>query len=252
MTPVIAGLISAGLSAGSSVVGNIINKDISDRNLAYQKEYNDAIMRREDTAVARRAADLQSVGLSQTLAAGNGAGAGGQAVAPQSRFKAELENLDVIRGYLGAIQQRQDIAHTAAGTAVAEAERINREADTANKLITARMLSEQVKGVGIENAKNQLALDIIQRDLGLTPAHIRYKDDYGSLQKLGVYGLNRVLSWLGLNQDDEGVSKTFSDATSKAGDAIKYVKDSAVSLYNKITKPIFKSTPSGGGGGGAW
>ncbi len=52
------------------------NKDSYLRNFEYQKNLQQQIFNREDNAVQRRAADLQLAGLSKTLAAGDGAGAG--------------------------------------------------------------------------------------------------------------------------------------------------------------------------------
>lgn len=60
--------------------------DIAREDLEYQKEFNEMVFEREDTAAQRRAGDLLAAGLSKTLAAGSGAGAGGVARAPQRSF----------------------------------------------------------------------------------------------------------------------------------------------------------------------
>lgn len=52
------------------------NLKFQQENLDYQKWLQQEMFRREDSAVQRRAADLKAAGLSQTLAAGQGAGAG--------------------------------------------------------------------------------------------------------------------------------------------------------------------------------
>lgn len=52
------------------------NKDSYLQNFEYQKALQQQLFSREDNAVQRRAADLQLAGLSKTLAAGDGAGAG--------------------------------------------------------------------------------------------------------------------------------------------------------------------------------
>lgn len=69
------------------VMTNATNAGIASNNLDYQREYNNIIWSREDSAVRRRANDLLSAGLSQTLAAGSGAGAGGSSSAPQNSFQ---------------------------------------------------------------------------------------------------------------------------------------------------------------------
>ncbi len=51
-------------------------KDSYLNNFNYQKALQQQIFAREDNSIQRRAADLQSAGLSKTLAAGSGAGAG--------------------------------------------------------------------------------------------------------------------------------------------------------------------------------
>lgn len=52
------------------------NKDSYLQNFEYQKNLQQQIFGREDNAIQRRAADLEKAGLSKTLAAGDGAGAG--------------------------------------------------------------------------------------------------------------------------------------------------------------------------------
>lgn len=76
------GLFSAGVGAAAQSQSNKVNKEIAGSNLDYQREFNQKIFDREDTAVQRASADLQAAGLSKTLATGRGAGAGGTASAP--------------------------------------------------------------------------------------------------------------------------------------------------------------------------
>lgn len=92
-------IISTSINAG-------INKQIADQNLAYQKEnleYQKAlqqtIFQREDNAVQRRAKDLQNAGLSKTLAAGQGAGAGAvvSTQAPQNQYRSEIQLPDILQ-----------------------------------------------------------------------------------------------------------------------------------------------------------
>lgn len=70
------GAISAGVQAATGLVGGIMNAVNQHKQLKYQKQLQQQLFEREDNAVQRRAADLQAAGLSQTLAAGGGAGAG--------------------------------------------------------------------------------------------------------------------------------------------------------------------------------
>lgn len=81
------GLFSGGAAIYNGEKDRELQREIADRNyqlqvenLNYQKDLQQQIFQREDTAQQRAAMDLQSAGLSKTLAAGSGAGAG-QAIA---------------------------------------------------------------------------------------------------------------------------------------------------------------------------
>ena len=54
---------------------NQTSQEISNNNIQFQKEENDITRLREDNAIQRSAADMESAGLSKTLAAGNPASA---------------------------------------------------------------------------------------------------------------------------------------------------------------------------------
>ena len=77
---------------------NDLNYKLQLDNLAYQKDLQKLMFKREDNAVQRRVNDLKSAGLSPTLAAGSSAGAGAVigTAAPQ-----KLSNL---QGYLALAQ----------------------------------------------------------------------------------------------------------------------------------------------------
>ena len=84
------------------------NLEFQKQQFAYQKNLQKQIFQREDNSVQRRSADLEAAGLSKTLAAGGGAGAGSvvSTQAPQreipQREKAEL-NLDFAQIMLNLI-----------------------------------------------------------------------------------------------------------------------------------------------------
>lgn len=75
-----AGLTMSGLigaSLGANLLTGLLNYKTQKDTLAWQKGVQREIFKREDTAIARRVADLKASGLSPVLAAGQGAGTGG-------------------------------------------------------------------------------------------------------------------------------------------------------------------------------
>ena len=97
---------------------NDLNYKLQLDNLAYQKDLQKLMFKREDNAVQRRVNDLKSAGLSPTLAAGSSAGAGAVigTAAPQ-----KLSNL---QGYLALAQ---------VGTMIANQQKAQTDADIARQ-----------------------------------------------------------------------------------------------------------------------
>lgn len=77
----IAGIVGAGLNYAAAKENTALEKAM----LRYQKNLQNEIFQREDTAIQRRKLDLLAAGLSPVLAAGQGAGTGGvvSTVTPQ-------------------------------------------------------------------------------------------------------------------------------------------------------------------------
>ena len=117
---VVASLIDAGIAAA--------NYGLQKSNLDWQRQAQERVWQREDSAVQRRVADLQAAGLSPVLAAGSAASSSGpiSISAPQIDFSAE----DKARMAMDLAQQKVAIAHTAAETQAKELQNRKDKIDT--------------------------------------------------------------------------------------------------------------------------
>ncbi len=92
-------------------------KDSYLNNFEYQKNLQQQIFGREDNAVQRRAADLEKAGLSKTLAAGDGAGAGTAiSTSPFSGSAPQRSPVDLISAGMNMAQGLSDIRKVQAET----------------------------------------------------------------------------------------------------------------------------------------
>ena len=112
----IGALAGGAMTAGGSILQGYWNKQQQQKNLDYQKDLQAQIFEREDNSVQRRVADLKKAGLSPTLAAGSGAGAG-SVISTQAPQMSGLENLGKSIETALAVKQleqkNQDISKTA-------------------------------------------------------------------------------------------------------------------------------------------
>ncbi len=86
------------------------NKESYLKNFEYQKELQQQIFNREDNAVQRRVSDLQLAGLSKTLAAGDGAGAGSVVSTSHSSLSAPQQSqVDLLSSALNLAEAQASI-----------------------------------------------------------------------------------------------------------------------------------------------
>lgn len=110
---------------------NFVNKEISDQNLAYQKEYNQKIWDREDTSYQRTLADMSNIGMSG-LSMSSVDSAGGQSSVPQNSFQytdhGVLQDIAEVANVVGTLGSLKNTL------ALGAAQVDNVKADTAFKL----------------------------------------------------------------------------------------------------------------------
>lgn len=162
-----SGMIGAGIGAAGGVFSTILqnrsNRELNSANIKYQKEtnaQNEQLQReqwaREDSAVQRRAADLEKAGLSKNLAAGSAASSSLSTTmqAPQNKFANDYGKLaasfNLYNQYLQNQYLREQIGTQKATTA-------NVNADTAQKeKITGWTDLINTNQVALSQARTQL------------------------------------------------------------------------------------------------
>lgn len=104
------------LGAGLGIAGDVFSNE---RNIWFQQRENEITRAREDNAVQRRAADLESAGLSKTLAAGSPAVAA-QLRAPQGETGIASRG---VNQFMDILKQQADISQTLAATELTRVQR---------------------------------------------------------------------------------------------------------------------------------
>lgn len=207
------------------------NKDSYLQNFEYQKNLQQQLFGREDNSIQRRAADMEKAGLSKTLAAGDGAGAGsvvstspfsgsspvqspvdlisaalqvGQAQAQIRKTNAEAENL--IKD--GKVKDSQVLftdaqtAYTKARTAV-ETKNYDLMDLTAEQIQAAnRKTEKEIEKLSSEIASIDLNTEMKNWEfLNLYPEELKIKiEQYMNLQREGRYTTAKTV-WQEIQSD---------------------------------------------------
>lgn len=175
-----------GVGAASGIAGMItggINTGLQFANRKDQLDLQRQAWSREDTAVQRRAADLQAAGLSKTLAAGSGA----STMAPIRLEPAQISKditdapmraLQASQGVLELMRQKADIAKTAADTRFTEIQAQKAQVETdfmksTNPIRFDTMSLDLYKNKAtVENAIKNVQLDVDAKGIAVKTAEL--------------------------------------------------------------------------------
>lgn len=93
---ILSDIIGAAVSGANTFQTNQANLSMNQANIDYQKELNNQIFQREDTAYQRTMSDLTKAGLSASMAFGGTNGAGGSVSAPANSFAMQTSQVGQI------------------------------------------------------------------------------------------------------------------------------------------------------------
>ena len=166
----LAGLFGIGNSTSQTYMNYDINKKNYDlakqnyefnkesylKNFEYQKQLQQQLFGREDSAVQRRVADLQKSGLSKTLAAGEGAGSGPVVSTSSSSLSApHRSQVDLISASLNMATALSDIRKV--------------QADTENSLKQNQVMDSQLENDKANRQYTLVKMAVEQGNLDMLP-----------------------------------------------------------------------------------
>ncbi len=152
-----------------------VNYANQQENLEYQKKLQQEVFKREDTSVERRAADLQKVGLSKTLAAGEGASSG----AVVSTKAPQLDVMDRVATGLGYAQQLANIEKT--------------NADTSNAFVQGKVMEDSLLTSQLERDYMNVKIALEQGSVDMLPLTRQQKESSIALTNQQLRQIDEVI-----------------------------------------------------------
>lgn len=219
--------INAGIQTAAKWIGNLgatvmdpithnsENLQMQKDELEYQHNLQNTIFEREDNAQQRAANDLASAGLSKTLAAGSGAGAGSVVSTKAPQRESDVGSLLTMAQIS---QQMANVSHTKAET----------------------------KRLSLQNTLDQMNIDYFN-ELGIAPAE---QNKYTQLGEALVTGFNQLGGlWSGEKNGASSVIDALKDGSSwlagKAADVANAAAAPVVQAADRVTKYIDSRVKNG-------
>lgn len=222
MLPLIAGIVagagalaSAGASWYSAYKSNQNAEKAYDQNAAnlqWQKQQWEEVKAREDTAVQRRAADLEAAGLSKTLAAGSAASASSAPSLGQlspAKYSAPAQAVgQALTGLADAISLKQRIDQTSASIDLTKQQLLTERANTQKALAEADYIHSRTTNTELDNAQREFSNGLLSDRWGIEKADFerRLLDSISSraLQSSGVERNSWLKQLEGMKYAQEG------------------------------------------------
>lgn len=183
--------LGGGLNAFGGVAQGYLNYESAKKNLRYQRELQNQIFAREDSAMQRRVTDLKAAGLSPVLAAGGSGAGAGAIVSTQAPQMSGLENLGKSIESALAVKNlelaNQAIDKTAQENILIRKQQIKTDADAYLASANAKKAEADIRYIGLKSDQQKMDNDL-QSKTGLPsspsgPAKM-YRDFYGIYDSL--------------------------------------------------------------------
>lgn len=165
-------------------------KDFSERNLQFQQQQYEEQKQREDTAVQRRASDLEAAGFNKLMAAGQGANAGSTVGTVAPGGGASQLNLGIqqsIDTIFNALSSQQNISQSKTQQELIEAEILGEQTTTEKTKQEIKNLTHDALKTDAE--RNKIISEMLKTDAERLRAEQQRQIDMYNYQKSRGMGL---------------------------------------------------------------